>query len=73
MVQPERPPTALVFLILTLIDSKVFSIDGQFLRKIGAGYGSAAGQLISPITCLIDPKGDLIVSDHGNNRIQIFG
>ncbi|XP_070546620.1 tripartite motif-containing protein 2-like [Ptychodera flava] len=45
--------------------------DGEFIRRFG-GRGAAPGEFILPYYLTINSQGHLIVSDFGNNRIQVF-
>ena len=49
----------------------VWDLDGKFLFTFGR-KGAANGELNSPQACKINSKGQLVVSDPGNNRIQVF-
>ena len=44
---------------------------GRFLRAFG-GKGSGQGQFIDPRGIAVDKNGSIYVSDHGNDRIQVF-
>jgi hypothetical protein len=44
--------------------------DGVFIRSIG-GPGSGPGEFLEP-TCFIQYKGDILIPDKPNGRIQIF-
>jgi sugar lactone lactonase YvrE len=50
---------------------RVYYNRGQFLGQV-AGPGSGPGQVRSPRGLSIDPLGRLIVTDSGNNRIDVF-
>jgi hypothetical protein len=50
---------------------RVFDSRGFFLGQV-AGPGSGRGEVKSPRGLSIDPLGRLIVSDSGNNRIDVF-
>ena len=45
--------------------------EGQFLSKFGS-QGSQNGQLNNPWGCAVDQYGKVYVTDHGNNRVQVF-
>lgn len=48
-----------------------FTSDGTFVSKWGAA-GSGAGQFNQPYGIASDGKGDMYVTDYGNNRIQRY-
>lgn len=54
------------------------AMSGQFIRTIGHGKGSGIGQLSNPVALAIFPSmnktlnPELFVSDHRNNRIQVY-
>ena len=48
-----------------------FKSNGEFVRKFGE-YGTAPGQLNSPMGIGIDPKGNVWVGDYYNNRVDQF-
>jgi DNA-binding beta-propeller fold protein YncE len=50
---------------------RVYDSRGFFLGQV-AGYGSGPGQVRAPRGLSIDPLGRLIVTDSGNNRIDVF-
>jgi hypothetical protein len=50
---------------------RVFDSRGFYLGQV-AGPGSGPGQVNSPRGLSIDPLGRLIVTDSGNNRIDVF-
>jgi sugar lactone lactonase YvrE len=50
---------------------RVYDSRGMFLGQV-AGPGSGPGQLSSPRGLSLDPLGRLIVTDSGNNRIDVF-
>src|SRR3954454_4492395 len=50
---------------------RVYDSRGLFLGQV-AGPGSGPGQVRSPRGLSIDPLGRLIVTDSGNNRIDVF-
>lgn len=54
------------------VDIQVFAADGTFLFKFG-GVGSNDGELTNPGGISLDPNGDILIADYGNNRIQRFG
>lgn len=45
--------------------------SGRFVNSIGLSGTSATG-LLHPVDCDFLPRGDLVVSDSGNSRIQIY-
>ncbi len=49
----------------------VFTCEGVFLKAFGS-QGSGPGQLYYPYGIAVDQCGVVYVSDHGNNRVQIF-
>ncbi len=49
----------------------IFTTHGQFLHSFGT-KGEKPGQLIYPWGITIDGNGFILVTDKGNNRIQIF-
>jgi streptogramin lyase len=49
-----------------------FSRDGKFLKIIGGQKGNEPGQFNLPHAVLINSKGQLVVTDRNNGRIQIF-
>ena len=50
----------------------VFDLDGKKVLEFGT-YGSDAGQFKYPNGVTADSKGNIYVSDSGNNRVQVFG
>ena len=50
---------------------KVFDSEGQFLYKFG-GCGSENGQFKYPSGLVVDGRGNLLVCDRDNNRVQMF-
>src|SRR3954454_2451899 len=50
---------------------RIYDSRGFYLGQV-AGPGSGPGQLRSPRGLSIDPLGRLIVSDSGNNRVDVF-
>jgi DNA-binding beta-propeller fold protein YncE len=55
-----------------------FTFNGRFIRRLGrnGGDGSAGngpGQFSTPYGIAVDCRGNLYVSDEGNERIQVFG
>jgi Thrombospondin type 3 repeat/NHL repeat len=50
---------------------RVYDSRGLYLGQL-AGPGSGPGQVSSPRGLSIDPRGRLIVSDSGNNRVDVF-
>lgn len=49
----------------------VFSPTGAWIRKIGSS-GIGHGQLLHPLGISVDSRGNTVVCDRGNARIQIF-
>ena len=49
----------------------VFSPEGQFLKSFGS-EGEAQGQFNRPRMVHVDENGLILVSESGNNRVQIF-
>lgn len=49
-----------------------FARDGKFLKIIGGQKGKEPGQFDLPHAVLINSKGQLVVADRNNGRIQIF-
>jgi DNA-binding beta-propeller fold protein YncE len=49
----------------------VFTTDGKWVRNMGS-CGSGLGQFRFPYGMDIDSKGNLVVSEFGNNRIQLI-
>jgi DNA-binding beta-propeller fold protein YncE len=49
----------------------VFKTDGTFVKNFG-GVGSNLGQFRFPYGLDMDSKGNLIVAEFGNNRIQLI-
>ena len=50
---------------------QVFGLDGRFVRQWGS-EGDAEGQFKYPEGLAVDDKGDVIVADADNQRIQVF-
>ena len=50
---------------------KVFDSEGQFLYKFGK-RGEEDGQFEDPSGLVVDCRGNLLVCDRGNNRVQMF-
>jgi DNA-binding beta-propeller fold protein YncE len=48
-----------------------FDADGTFLTTWG-GEGKEAGQFNQPHAVLVDPKGQVIIADRSNQRLQVF-
>ena len=48
----------------------VFTSEGKFLKSFGS-KGSKQGQFDAPYGITVD-GGAVYVSDHGNNRVQMF-
>ena len=58
---------------------QVFNADtGSYVRTIGHGEGSSHGYLCRPISICLHPTSYkdggmlVIVSEHGNDRVQVF-
>jgi virginiamycin B lyase len=49
-----------------------FDRNGVFLRKWGAGRGTADGQFDEPTGMAVAPDGSIYIADMNNNRIQKF-
>jgi len=49
----------------------VFRTDGAFVRNIG-GVGRAPGQFRFPYGLVMDEAGRLVVTEYGNNRVQLI-
>jgi DNA-binding beta-propeller fold protein YncE len=47
------------------------AMNGEFAKSYGS-KGSGDGQFYSTIGICISPSGQMIVSESGNNRVQIF-
>src|SRR4051794_20705653 len=52
---------------------RVYTLPGNLVDSVGAGPGTAVGQLSNPRGLLEDPFGRLLVVDSGNSRVQVFG
>jgi len=50
---------------------QIFNKDYHFIRKFGSP-GSKPGQLSCPVGITINSKGEIIVSELSNNRLQVF-
>ena len=50
---------------------QIFSLSLEFIRSIGT-VGSRVGQLSRPQDLAVDGKGNLYVTDMGNNRVQVL-
>ena len=50
---------------------QVFDVDGKFVGKFGTN-GSKLGEFNPPFSVAILSNDQIVVSDHNNNRIQIF-
>ena len=50
---------------------QVFTLEGKFLHQIGK-QGMGPGEFKRPLGVAIDDKGNLVIVDEGNNRLQIF-
>jgi DNA-binding beta-propeller fold protein YncE len=51
---------------------KVFDMDGELIKTIGAGRGQETGQFMFPTYVAVDTDGNLYVTDTMNARIQKF-
>ena len=51
---------------------KVFDSTGRYIRNIGGGKGTGAGQFEHPRGVTIDKYNNLVVADWGNKGLQIF-
>ena len=49
----------------------VFTLMGRFLMAFGE-KGSGQGQFIDPRGIAVDKNGSIYISDHGNDRIQVY-
>ncbi|HWK54404.1 MAG TPA: 6-bladed beta-propeller [Hyphomicrobiales bacterium] len=49
-----------------------FDKDGRYLRSIGLGKGSGAGQLQVPHGVAVDSRGRILVNDSDNQRVSVF-
>ena len=50
---------------------QVFELDGKFVGKFGTN-GRKLGEFKQPFSVAILSNDQIVVSDHNNNRIQIF-
>jgi DNA-binding beta-propeller fold protein YncE len=55
-----------------------FTFDGRFIARLGhnggdGSAGSAPGEFSTPYSVGVDCRGNLYVSDEGNERVQVFG
>jgi tripartite motif-containing protein 2/3/tripartite motif-containing protein 71 len=50
---------------------QVFNLDGKFLTQIGK-QGTGPGEFKRPLGVAIDEKGNIVIVDEGNNRLQLF-
>ena len=50
---------------------QVFELDGKFVGKFGTN-GSKLGEFNQPVSVAILSNDQIVVSEHTNNRIQIF-
>jgi hypothetical protein len=57
--------------ILEGTNIRVFDKSGKFIRRIG-GPGQGPGDLLGAYILEIDSKGNLVINDSGNQRIQIL-
>ena len=48
------------------------TLSGEFLHTTFGQQGSGEGQFICPRAIIVDSNNRVIVSDYGNDRIQIF-
>lgn len=51
---------------------RVYDLDGQFLRSVGAGRGDGPGQLYFPTYVAVGAGGEVYVSDTMNGRVVVF-
>lgn len=52
---------------------QVFDLgDHSYITTIGKGQGFEQGELENPMSIAINSKGEVVISDHGNRRIQVF-
>ena len=49
-----------------------FNADGQYVRSWGR-RGEGPGELSNAAAMAVFPDGRIVVRDHGNNRVQVFG
>ena len=50
---------------------QVFTLSGKFLHQIGR-QGVGPGEFKRPLGVAVDEKGNVVIVDEGNNRLQIF-
>jgi len=50
---------------------QVFDLSGNFVAKFGT-KGSGRGELDRPMSTAVLSDGRIVVTDFGNNRVQIF-
>ena len=50
---------------------QVFELSGKFITKSGT-KGSGIGEFKTPVSTAVLNDGRIVVSDHGNHRIQIL-
>jgi DNA-binding beta-propeller fold protein YncE len=50
---------------------QIFKDDGTFISQFGGG-GLEQGRLDEPVGIAADPKGNIIVADTWNGRVQVF-
>ena len=51
---------------------KVFDSHGNFIRKVGLGWGKKNGHMTFPKGVCVDDEDNILVVDSGNNRISEF-
>ena len=57
---------------------QAFTFSGRFIQRLGREggdgiAGSGPGQFSTPYAVAVDCRGNLYVSDEGNERVQVFG
>ena len=50
---------------------QVFELSGRFITKFGI-KGNGIGEFVKPVSTAVLSDGRIVVTDFGNNRIQIF-
>ena len=50
-----------------------FGKEFSFKNIYGYGYGEELGKMRFPLDCSVDSSGFLIIRDHHNSRLQVFG
>ena len=51
----------------------VWTETGEWVRAIGEGEGTGEGQLKCPTSVAVDPAGLVLVGEHWNPRVSVFG